>query len=172
MPALLYRVATIALAGVIAGGVHSFIHEPLKLRPDAPLPPPHPPATDAHPASPHAALGLEISIDESWALFQAGTPFIDARRLEDYTAGHVEGAFWIAPEAFLRGVPEALNFLDPNGQVVIYCSGGNCDASHNLATLLQQAGFTRCHIMKDGYPVWAAAGRPTATGQPTIGAPP
>lgn len=160
----LHRMAAISLLGVVAGGVHSALGPALKLRPDAPLPPPTPSGAHAAPA-----LGLEITLEQAASLFSQGAPFVDARRREDYDAGHVEGAFWIAPETFMGGVPEAINFMDPQAPVVIYCSGGNCDASHNVATLLQQAGFTRCHVMTDGYPAWHAAGKPTASGPPAIG---
>jgi rhodanese-related sulfurtransferase len=112
----------------------------------------------------------EIDLARAWELYQQGTPFIDARYLEEYEQGHVQGAFWIAASLFMNGGrPSAMDYLDPTMPVVIYCSGGRCDASHNVAEFLTLAGFQKCLIMKDGYGAWAAAGHPTETGKPEGG---
>lgn len=183
------RLAILTLIGVGAGTVHSYIR-PVAVRPKAPpvtipvtTPAPETPGgsaanPDSNPnANPNAAapitppapqgLGLEISVAQAFDLYQQGRPFLDSRNLADYTKSHVEGAFWLPAEAFSGGkVPAALNYLDPSLEVVIYCSGGHCDASHNLAILLQQAGFARCHIMTDGLPGWVSAGHAVASGAP------
>lgn len=165
----LQRAVVIAFVGLAAGMVHS------ALRPLAPPPPresaaPDQPVAAADPAA--LRHGQEIDLARSWELFQAGTPFIDARFVEDYEKGHVEGAFWITTEQFMNGrTPVALDFLDKSSWLVIYCTGGNCDASHNVAEFLRLVGYDKCVIMKDGYQPWADAGHPVATGQPEIGAP-
>lgn len=180
------RLAILTLIGVGAGTVHSYIR-PVVVRPKAPPPPvsitvPETPGgqastPDTNPGASSAAapitppapqgLGLEISVAQAFDLYQQGRPFLDSRNLADYTKSHVEGAFWLPAEAFSGGkVPAALNYLDPSLEVVIYCSGGHCDASHNLAILLQQAGFARCHIMTDGLPGWVSAGHAVAAGAP------
>ncbi|GJQ28495.1 MAG: hypothetical protein HBSAPP03_03790 [Phycisphaerae bacterium] len=159
----------IIFLGVAAGAVHSALR-PLDA-PRAALP-----SGDAGTptASDPGGLvhGQEIDLAKAWELFQAGTPFADARFLEDYEKGHVEGAFWITTDQFMNGkVPAALDFLDKSSWIVIYCTGGNCDASHNVAEFLRLVGFGKCLIMKDGYQPWAEAGHPTAIGKPEIGAP-
>lgn len=179
-----WKAAVLAAIGVSAGALH-LSQRPVQLKPQAPEPAPAPvvpapappdsvtPAgvqtpTPA-PAAQPAQIGLDISVEQAWEFFQQGKPFLDARSEKDYTESHVEGAFWMPPENFSGGkLPEALRYLDPADVVVIYCSGGNCDASHNLAILLQQAGFKRCHVLKDGLPGWTGAGHPTATGKPEI----
>lgn len=166
---ILQRGIVIVFIGLAAGAVHSALH---------PLTPPKIEVTpgDVTPVTPTdpAALvnGQEIDLAKAWELFQSGTPFADARFLEDYEKGHVEGAFWITTEQFMNGnSPAALQFLDKSQWLVIYCSGGNCDASHNLAQFLAMVGYNKCLIMKDGYPAWEQANHPTATGKPEIGAP-
>ena len=80
----------------------------------------------------------------------------------------------ILVDGALAGSPAeaaALQFLDKSQWIVIYCGGGDCDASHNLAQFLGLVGYNKCLIMKVGYPAWAQAGHPTATGKPEIGAP-
>jgi rhodanese-related sulfurtransferase len=119
------------------------------------------PPTGAEPK----ALGLEITLADAKALFATGVPFIDARSRDEFLEGHVADALWISPDQFMAGNrPEALDYLDPAQPMVIYCGGGLCDASHNLAKLLQQWGYKRTHIMVDGYPKWLEAGEPSAKG--------
>jgi rhodanese-related sulfurtransferase len=172
MAIIIQRACVIAFAGLMAGGVHSALPTPLKLRPAAPPPPQI--VTTARPNDPNLptpqpqALGLDITTPQAWELFQSGAAFIDARRRDEYLAGHVQGAFYLPSEVFYEsgGSPEALNYLAKDQVLVIYCGGGACDASHNTAKLLQQAGFPRTHVMKDGYPSWTSAGHPIATGAP------
>lgn len=181
---LIPQVFVICGVGALAGLSYSCFHDPLVLKPtlNAPTPLPTPaPTGDATTAAPTpdaaaqpAALGLDISVDQAKALFDAGAPFIDARHRDEYDAGHVAGAFHMTADQLTGGkTPEVLNFLDPAKPLVIYCGGGACDASHNVAALLQQLGFTQFHIMNDGYPGWTAAGHPTGTDNPLgLGVPP
>lgn len=168
---LVQRACTLALIGVIAGVAHSWA-TPIRLNPAAPASAPeHAQSAPAGGAGPGVAsvpaLGLDISVDQSWELFQQGAPFVDARLLEEFEAGHVEGAFWLPSAEFMNGhSPEALTLMDKASPLVVYCGGGLCDASKNTVVLLQQAGFTRCHIMTEGYPAWVSAGRPVGTGKP------
>jgi rhodanese-related sulfurtransferase len=179
---VLYRSAAVVAAGLIAGAVHSAL-VPVKVRPDEPppivLPPKQPEQTQQQQGSQAAVapqpepekIGLNLTLEQSKQLFDAGKFFVDARHLEEYEKGHVENAFWMNAEHFLGGsVPEAINFLDPGDVLVVYCGGGACDASKNLVTLLQLRGFKQARIFEDGYPAWEKAGYPTATGKPPVGA--
>ena len=175
---LFLRAAILLFVGVGAGAAHSALR-PVQLRPDAPLPTPLDPVATPMPGgvaasgdagSGEAALGLDITIAQAAALFDKGVAFVDARHLAEFEGGHVENAFLMAAEDFSGGgTPVALGLLDPAAPLVVYCGGGDCDASKNLVLLLQQAGFRRAHIMTDGFPAWAAAGHPVATGGPTYG---
>lgn len=120
------------------------------------------PSKASTPAPSDATLGFEISIAQGYSLFELGIPFLDARHEEDFEKGHVAGAIRIAADEYPARATEFAQFAP--GPVVIYCSGGNCDASHNLAKLMQQAGFSTIHVMTDGYPAWQSAGHPTASG--------
>jgi rhodanese-related sulfurtransferase len=181
---LFYRsIALIAIGGSLAIG-HSLI--PLKYpiilgAPKAPTPIVVPQSDGSNagrstpvetniPDVPASGPGLDITIPEAVAFFNQGAPFLDARHLEEYTAGHVQNAFYLTADLLIEGKgQEVLSMLDPQSTVVVYCGGGMCDASKNLVNYLQAAGFTRCHIMHDGYPAWSAANHPTATGAPEVG---
>lgn len=116
------------------------------------------------------ALDFEINTDEAHALWRDELAmFIDTRLHREYEAGHIPGAFWLPADLFSRGrTPEAVNFLDQDFPVVLYCGGGDCDASKNTALLLENYGFTRLHIYTDGIPAWIQAGHPTDTGPDPI----
>ena len=116
-------------------------------------------------------LGLEITVEQAAALYESGASFLDARLPAEFEAGHVEGAFFLTAEMVGTSTPEVLEFLSRADPVVIYCGGGDCESSHNLAIMLEPLGFARLHIMVDGYPAWAGAGLPTGLGSDPIGEP-
>ena len=145
----------------------------------APLPEPPRPARMAAPAPsvtvvppPTAAAApiREIDGQEAWKAFQAGRPFLDARRSADYAAGHIAGA-WCAPvwEADLDD--RLLSFKaarrpGPEDPIVLYCSGGDCRDSHLLAARLLEQGYFHLLVYRDGFPDWAAQKRPVEKGLP------
>ena len=111
-------------------------------------------------------LGLELTLEQTKKLFDEGTTFIDARLAREYAAEHIRFALHLDSNEL--GSPEAatvLAKLPPTQRLVIYCGGGDCHASHNLAIFLQQAGYTSLHIFKDGIPAWKAAGYEISAGE-------
>jgi rhodanese-related sulfurtransferase len=112
----------------------------------------------------------DISPQEAWASFQAGVPFLDARRSAEFAEGHIAGA-WCTPvwEADLDD--RLLSFKaarrpGPEDPIVIYCSGGDCRDSHLLAAKLLDQGYSHLLIFRDGFPAWVAQGHPVLKGQP------
>ena len=133
----------------------------------APLPAPAPPAP---PSAAVASPLREITTGEAWAAFQAGAPFLDARRSAEYAMGHIRGA-WCTPvwEADLEDrlfTFKAQRRPGPDDPIVLYCSGGDCRDSHLLAEKLLGEGYFHLLIYRDGYPGWVAAGHPVEKGQP------
>lgn len=119
-----------------------------------------------------ATLGLMIDSRAAKTLFDMGVIFLDARIQPEYDAGHIPQAYLLNSTMF--GTPaadEAMKALDASQPVVIYCGGGDCDASKNVAILLQQAGFKQVHIIEKGYPEWKELGYPieTAAGKARAG---
>lgn len=126
-----------------------------------------------------STLDREISVDLAHAFMAQGltefgmADFIDARRGDEYAEGHIAGSFNIPPRAFSGQTPAAIQSQDhlvPDGRaVIIYCNGGDCDASHLVAQRLDEMGFQHVFIMVEGYPVWAERGYPTETGPDPFG---
>jgi len=105
-----------------------------------------------------------VTVDQAYTYFQEGAQFVDARNEEKYIEGHVEGA-WLVPFAvFGSGYPEVLDYLDPSQVTVIYCEGGDCDASKLVAKQLLLHEFIALKILTAGFPAWAEAGNPVETG--------
>src|SRR5512133_622304 len=133
-------------------------------------PSPAPAAARQAPETPAISPIREISSEEAWRAFQSGTPFLDARRGSEFAEGHIAGA-WSTPVWESDLDDRLLSFKaarrpgseDP---IVIYCSGGDCRDSHLLAEKLLGEGYFHLLIFRDGFPAWAAQGRPVQKGRP------
>ncbi len=119
-----------------------------------------PPGSTATPAAEiHDAAWLSAQID-------AGAAVVDARPREEFLAAHVPGAVSLPFAEFSTGRPQALDFLPTDSPIVIYCSGGDCDASHKVATMLGSFGFSQTVLFDPGFPAWEQAGLPVEKGDP------
>jgi rhodanese-related sulfurtransferase len=84
---------------------------------------------------------------------------VDAREPGEFAAGHIPGAINLPPDAFSGGIPDAVNQrLSRDLPMVVYCSGGNCDASKSVAMRLMDLGFAQTFVYEDGYTGWTKAG--------------
>lgn len=136
----------------------------------APRPIQTPPAPGAAEAPAAPAPIREIGSREAWAAFQAGNPFLDARRSTEFAEGHIAGAFstpvWesdVDDRLFAFKIARRPGAEDP---IVIYCSGGDCQDSHLLASKLLGEGYFRLLIYREGFPDWVAQQRPVEKGRP------
>ena len=98
----------------------------------------------------------------------AGVWFLDARRRGDFDTARIEGALFMEHTHLSsgEGLDEILSYSPPEIEelLVIYCTGGDCQASEDTAILLEQAGYTNIAIMAAGFDEWKDAGLPTAEG--------
>lgn len=117
----------------------------------------------AHPDKPY----VEISGDDAAWLVARGVLVVDARRKKDYEQGHVAGARNISPwegDADAKITALVNEGRDGAIPVVIYCSGGDCEDSHMLATRIYGGGFNNLLVYKDGWPDWVKRGGKSAAG--------
>jgi rhodanese-related sulfurtransferase len=139
--------------------------------PSSPAPAASAAATASTPSTAGPAPGdhpwKEIGTDDAAALQRSGTLFLDARRSNVYRDGHISGARSVPVwEAGLDDKIKAIfaEFPDQTIPIVVYCSGGECEDSHELAQRLYLAGFDGVRVYKDGFPDWDKRKLPVTKG--------
>jgi len=164
--------------------------QPIPARPEARTPPPLPasPAEPLRPAAPAPHRGasaslpaatsdfaphpdrpfVEITPEQAKTLFDRGALFLDARRTDAYRQGHIRGARSIA--VWESDADDKVNALvlsgrDTKAPIVAYCSGGDCEDSHQLAQKLWGVTFDDVYVYRDGYPDWQKRGWPVSSGE-------
>ncbi len=106
-----------------------------------------------------------ISRDEVRAELDAGTiTLIDALPESYYTQQHLPGALnLVADDVEARA---ASLLPDKTTAVVTYCSNPACANSTQVATKLENLGYTNVRKYADGIQDWTEAGLPTESGVP------
>ena len=133
--------------------------------------------TPAFPGAPGLDASFPPHPDKAWVEItgedavrlqeQKSVPFLDARRTSVYRQGHIPGArpfsVW---EADVDDKVKALfaEGRDQASPIVVYCSGGDCEDSHNLAENLYRVGFDNVLVYKDGFPDWEKRNLPVTKG--------
>jgi rhodanese-related sulfurtransferase len=105
----------------------------------------------------------ELSLAEAKKRFDKGHLFLDARPLDFYPMGHITGALPLPEDDFDRAFAKLEPTLRSALDIVIYCSGYGCPASHNVSRKLKERGIPAA-IMPEGWPAWTEAGHPTRKG--------
>jgi len=92
--------------------------------------------------------------------------FVDARDDPHYTAGHIPGAWQFHHYRAENYLPTVLPVCLTALQVVVYCSGGDCEDSEFAAVMLREAGVPRdaLYVYAGGITEWTAHGLPLETG--------
>lgn len=89
-----------------------------------------------------------IASDESFII-------IDARSPELYQESRIGNAINIFPFADNQETIIEKIFELPYGKkIVVYCDGGNCDASHKVAEMLHQFDFKNVYLYTGGWEEW------------------
>jgi rhodanese-related sulfurtransferase len=124
-----------------------------------------PPAAAALPQVPDLDQPIKLQLASLKRFYDAGAVIVvDAREAGEYAEGHIAGALNL-PYNDAMAEPERMGRLGENGRpIVVYCSGGDCEASMDLAKLMLQNGRHRVLVYEGGWPEWRDAGFPTARG--------
>ena len=115
---------------------------------------------------------LTVGLPAFKRLYDAGAALIvDARETETYEQGHIAGAINLLYNDALAD-PGKVKGLDPGSRpIVVYCSGGTCELSLDLAKFLVESGKRKVLVYEGGYGEWQSAGYPIERG-PAPGAHP
>jgi rhodanese-related sulfurtransferase len=104
-----------------------------------------------------------IEAPEAKIRLDRGALFLDARPVDFYKMSHIPGALPLPePEfdAYFTGLEERLR---STFNIVVYCAGYGCEASHVVARKLRDRGI-HVAILNEGWPAWTDAGYPTKPG--------
>jgi rhodanese-related sulfurtransferase len=92
--------------------------------------------------------------------------FLDARKPEEYQAGHIPGAYNFYSEEQDQYAPNILSAIpDKTQDIVCYCHGGDCDMALRDARFLLEVGYSHVEVFLGGWPEWSQAGYPAAKGE-------
>ncbi len=89
-----------------------------------------------------------------------GYIFVDARVYESFSEGHIKGSISLPVGDFDDRFMQLMEAYPVSTGFITYCSGRECEDSHELAQYLSDAGYTNVKVFIDGYPLWKAEGYP------------
>lgn len=104
-----------------------------------------------------------IEAKEAKARLDKGALFLDARPIDFYKMEHVPGALPLPENDFESAFERLEPRLRSTFDIVVYCSGFGCEASHIVAARLREHGI-QAAVLHEGWPAWTDAGYPTRTG--------
>jgi len=147
-------------------------------QPEAPAPTPPPStggstpgtttsrATGPLPFIPETDQPVQVKLGLVKRFFDAGAAmFIDARDPAEFEAGHIPGALRMA-QADAAADPDRVKTLPVRGRpIIVYCEGGECEASLEMARVLIEAGYRKVLVYMGGFPEWSGAGHPVERGR-------
>lgn len=100
-------------------------------------------------------------------LFKQGIiVFIDARDEQDYSEGHIPGAYEFDPYHPEKHLDAVLQVCQKAGQIMVYCHGGGCDDSVSAAIFLRNVGIPnrKLFVYAAGITEWTDRHLPMETG--------
>jgi rhodanese-related sulfurtransferase len=100
-------------------------------------------------------------------LAEGDAVLLDVRPALEYRQGHIAGARSIPVDELEARLGE----LDPQREIVAYCRGPYCVFADEAVALLRERG-RQAYRYAEGFPDWAAAGLPVATGEAASAAAP
>jgi len=81
--------------------------------------------------------------------------WVDARTETEYREGHIPGAVWVSEDDFDPGLMNLLEVWRPDQGILVYCGGGECQASKAVARRLEEAlGIEEVYWLKGGIESW------------------
>jgi len=105
----------------------------------------------------------QIEAAAAKARLDQGALFLDARPIAFYEMSHIPGALPLPEDDFDRAFGKLEPRLRSSFDIVVYCSGFGCEASHLVARRLKERGIPAV-VLAEGWPAWTDAGYPVKEG--------
>ena len=142
----------IITSGLLAFGLNLVRQSPVDLRGYAPM------TTEPNSLADNQEVlaGVqEITLDEAIDRFRQGTAlFVDARSVDDFREGHIDGAINIPETNFEEYIGPFMAANAPDTLLITYCEGKSCQQSQKLAEQLILSGFDNVYHLNDGWGEW------------------
>ena len=160
------KLAPVAVAppkpGVLSPRVTS---EPAPATPPAAPPPVTTAPAIALPVIPDLDRPIQIELATLKKLHDAGAVLVvDARTAYEYADGHIAGAVSLPYNDALTDPGRIARLGESGRPIAVYCSGGGCELSMDLAKLMIEHGRKKVLVYEGGWPEWASLEYPTARG--------
>jgi ArsR family transcriptional regulator len=107
---------------------------------------------------------VEIPAAEAKERSEKGALVLDARGWDFYKMGHIPGSLNLPEEDFDNAFAKLEPKLRSNFDIVVYCAGYGCEASHIVTRKLKERGV-HAVILNEGWPAWEDAGYPIREGE-------
>jgi rhodanese-related sulfurtransferase len=104
-----------------------------------------------------------IEAGEAKRRLDKGALVLDARPEAFYKMAHVPGALPLPEDDFEKAFTRIEPRLRSTFDLVVYCSGFGCEASHIVAKKLKERGI-QAAILHEGWPAWEEARYPVREG--------
>ena len=104
-----------------------------------------------------------IEAKEAKSRLDKGALFLDARPIAFYKMEHIPGSLPLPENDFDAAFAKLEPRLRSSFDIVVYCSGWGCEASHIVAAKLRERGIHTA-ILHEGWPAWTDARYPTKAG--------
>ena len=102
-----------------------------------------------------------ISLDQAVTKFQSvNVLFLDAREMEDYEIGRIRGAVNLPYDYLEDYWDEVLAGVPTDREIVVYCSGSECESSLFLGREMAEKGYKNIFIFYGGWREWVRAKLP------------
>jgi rhodanese-related sulfurtransferase len=114
-----------------------------------------------------AESAYEINLATTMVLYMKRTKnnihFIDSREPDVFAAGHIPGAMNVSFDHLDKEADKFLA-LPKEDLIVLYCDGGDCHLSHDLAEWALGQGYGRLAVFTGGWAEWSAESDMVETG--------
>jgi rhodanese-related sulfurtransferase len=105
----------------------------------------------------------EVAVGQAKEWHDRGALFLDARPIAFYEMSHVPEALPLPEDDFERWFVKIEPRLRSSLDIVVYCSGFGCEASHLVTRRLKDRGI-QAFVLSEGWPAWVDAGHPVREG--------
>ncbi len=86
--------------------------------------------------------------------------FIDARELHDFEAGHLIGAIHLPSSDIYGNIDNVMAVVPtPDQMLIVYCGGGQCEASKNVGQVLRDFKYTNVWLYEKGWEEVESSGK-------------